>query len=57
MRLKVDENGVYTHVAFTEKLAKMARAAKINTTTSSIVTVRENPPRIIHQKITDMQKD
>ncbi len=34
-----DENGVYTQVAFTERLAKMARAAKIHKTTSSIVTV------------------
>ena len=52
-----DENGVYTHVAFAEKLAKMARAAKIHKTTSSIVSVRENLPRIIRQKIADTQKD
>lgn len=50
MRLKVEElgdkdkSGVYTHVAFAEKLAKMARAAKIKATTSSIVTVHENLP-------------
>ena len=63
MRLGTDElgskdaDGMYTHVTFAEKLVKLARAANIHTTTSSIVTICENLPRIIRQKIAETQKD
>jgi hypothetical protein len=52
---KKDENGVYTHIAFADKLLRLATAASIHATSSSIISVRESLPRIIREKVKEEQ--
>ena len=67
MRIKPEDLGimekyrgkdVYTHVIFAEKIIDLAKRAKIKTTTSlGLLTLRDNLPEVLRDKIPENQAD
>lgn len=64
MRIKMEELGktekyrgeeVYTHTVFAEKILDLAKRAKIEMTTSSLWTVRDELPEILRDKVPENQ--
>jgi hypothetical protein len=46
---KLEGEGVYTHIIFSEKVLSLARQAKISNTSMGIFMVHDILPKIIHQ--------